>query len=142
MANAGPRPRRVIGLDTSVIVRYLVGTPPAPARRAARLIDSSGETFGVSPVAIAECAHVLRTQYQIDRQVLLEALIAFVQREDVSILGIRTELVVDALTRARSMPGRPIPDALIVAASIGDDAIPLATFDRDQRRYGIEIREP
>ena len=59
-----------------------------------------------------------------------------------SILGIRTELVVDALTRARSMPGRPIPDALIVAASIGDDAIPLATFDRDQRRYGIEIREP
>jgi len=31
---------------------------------------------------------------------------------------------------------------LIVAASIASDARPLATFDRDQRRYGIGVREP
>ena len=40
------------------------------------------------------------------------------------------------------LPGRPIPDALIVAASLAADALPLATFDRDQRRYGVAIREP
>ena len=34
------------------------------------------------------------------------------------------------------------PDALIVAASLAADAVPLATFDRGQRRYGITIREP
>jgi len=50
----------VIGADTSVLVRYLVGTPPAQARRAAALIDAEAE-IGISPVAIAECAHVLRT---------------------------------------------------------------------------------
>ena len=38
--------------------------------------------------------------------------------------------------------GEPIPDALIVASTIGGDAIPLVSFDREQRRYGIEVREP
>ena len=51
----------MIGLDTSVLVRYLVGTPSAQARRAAALVDGADEV-GVSPVALAECAHVLRTQ--------------------------------------------------------------------------------
>jgi hypothetical protein len=31
---------------------------------------------------------------------------------------------------------------MIVASSIAADALPLATFDRDQRRYGIATREP
>ena len=35
-----------------------------------------------------------------------------------------------------------IPDAMIVAACHAADAVPLATFDRDQRRYGIEVRRP
>ncbi len=49
---------------------------------------------------------------------------------------------VRVLVRARELPGRPIPDALIVAASIASDALPLVTFDRDQRRYGIATRQP
>jgi predicted nucleic acid-binding protein len=40
------------------------------------------------------------------------------------------------------MPGHPIPDALIVAAARDAGALPLATFDRDQRRYGIELDVP
>jgi predicted nucleic acid-binding protein len=40
------------------------------------------------------------------------------------------------------MPGRPIPDALIVAAAVAGNAESLATFDRDQTRYGIPIRQP
>lgn len=46
------------------------------------------------------------------------------------------------LVRARGLPGRPIPDAMIVASTMAADALPLATFDRDQRRCGIAIREP
>ena len=132
----------MIGVDTSVLVRYLVGTPPAQARRAAALIDDATTEIGISPVALAECAHVLRTQYEVDGPAIIEALIGLVQRENVRLLGIRTQPVVEALVRARSMPGRPIPDALIVAASVATDAIPLVTFDRQQARYGIETREP
>lgn len=131
----------MIGIDTSVLVRYLVGTPRAQARRAAALVDGD-EEIGISPVALAECAHVLRTQYGVERIDILESLIGFVQRENVRVLGSRTDVLLGVLVRARSLPGRPIPDALIVAASLASDAVPLATFDRDQHRYGVPTREP
>ena len=131
----------MIGADTSVLVRYLVGTPPDQARRAMELIDGD-ETIGVSPVALAESAHVLRTQYGVAQAEIIDSLIGLVQRENVRILGGRTQMVVEMLVRARSLPGRPIADALIVAASLDGGAVPLATFDRDQGRYGATIREP
>ncbi len=131
----------MIGLDTSVIVRYLVGTPRAQARRAAGLIDSESEV-GISLVALAECAHVLRTQYGVAQPDIIDSLIGLVQRENVRVLGLRTEVLVESLVRARALPGRPIADAMIVASSIAADALPLATFDRDLRRYGIATREP
>ena len=130
----------MIGLDTSVLVRYLVGTPPAQARRAAALVDGDDEV-GVSPVALAECAHVLRTQYDVSAGDVIDSLIALVQRENVRVLGLRADVLVGSLVRARQLPGHPVPDALIVAASLAADALPLATFDRDQSRYGIATRE-
>jgi predicted nucleic acid-binding protein len=131
----------VIGVDTSVLVRYLVGSPRAQAQRAAALIDGA-DAIGVSPVALAECAHVLRTQYGVEKADILESLIALVQRENVEVLGLRADVLIGALVRARQLPGRPIPDALIVAASLASNALPLATFDRDQGRYGIATRQP
>lgn len=131
----------MISADTSVLVRYLVGTPPAQARKAATLIDGP-EEIGVSPVALAECAHVLRTQYGVEQGDILDSLIGLVQRENIRVLGLRTDVLVGVLVRARQLPGRPIPDALIVATSLATDALPLVTFDRDQRRYGVPVREP
>jgi predicted nucleic acid-binding protein len=131
----------VIGADTSVLVRYLVGTPPAQASRAARLIDGD-EEIGVSVVALAECAHVLRTQYGVEQEAIIESLVGLVQRENMRVTDARTDLLLAMLVRARGLPGRPIPDALVVAAAVAADAIPLATFDAEQRRYGIATREP
>lgn len=132
----------MIGVDTSVIVRYLVGSPAAQAKRAAALIDADDTEIGVSLVALAECAHVLRTQYGVDQRDIIDSLIGLLQRENVRVIGLRTDLLADTLVRARALPGRPIPDAMIVASTLAGDALPLATFDRDQRRYGIEILEP
>lgn len=132
----------MIGVDTSVIVRYLVGSPPAQARRAAALIDDDENEIGIPLVALAECAHVLRTQYRVEQRDIIDSLIGLVQRENVRVLGLRTDLLVELLVRARGLPGRPIPDAMIVASTLAADALPLATFDRDQRRYGIAVREP
>jgi predicted nucleic acid-binding protein len=131
----------VISADTSVLVRYLVGTPVAQARRAAALIDGTDEV-GVSTVALAECAHVLRTQYGVDQADVIDSLIGLIQRENVRVLELRADLLVGVLVRARQLPGRPIPDALIVASAMAADALPLATFDRGQRRYGISVRDP
>ena len=141
MGDRRPGPRRVIGADTSVLVRYLVGTPAAQSRRAGRLIDGA-EHIGVSVLALAECAHVLRTQYGVARRDVVDSLIALVQRENVRVTDARTDILVAMLVRVRAMSGRPIPDALIVGAALAADAVPLATFDTEQRRYGIVVREP
>jgi predicted nucleic acid-binding protein len=132
----------VIAIDTSVLVRYLVGTPAAEAGAAARLIDDAGEVIGISPVVLVETTHVLRTQYGIARERVLDELIGVIQRENVQILCSRTEPVLEMLVRARSLPGHPIPDALIVAAAVGNDATVLATFDRGQTRYGFPAVRP
>jgi predicted nucleic acid-binding protein len=142
MGNRRPGSEAVISADTSVLVRYLVGTPSTQARRAKRLIDDEDLEIGVSPVAIAECAHVLRTQYDVESRDILDALIGLVQRENIRVLGLRTDVLVTMLVRARDLPGRPIPDAMIAAASMAAGALPLVTFDHDQRRYGIAVREP
>lgn len=132
----------MIAIDTSVLVRYLVGSPEAQARAAAALVDDADQDLGVSPVALMECAHVLRTQYEVPERDIIDALVAFVQRENVRVLGLRTDIVVAMLVRARSLPGRPIPDALIVAAAAASDARALATFDRGQANYGFTIAVP
>jgi len=61
----------VIGLDTSVVVRYLVGSPHAEAAEAAALIDGDDEC-GISLVALAEAAHVLRTQYEVEQRDIID----------------------------------------------------------------------
>lgn len=142
LEHCGSGPEGVIGVDTSVIVRYLVGTPPDQAKHAAALIDDDTAEIGVSVVALAECAHVLRTQYGVDQRSIIDSLIDLVQRANIQVVDANAEQLVAMLVRARSMPGRPITDAMIVAALAAADAVPIATFDQDQRRYGIPTREP
>ncbi len=142
LEHRGSGPDGVIGVDTSVIVRYLVGTPSAQAKRAAALIDDDTAQVGVSAIALAECAHVLRTQYGVDQRDIIDSLIDLVQRANIRIVDAHADQLVEMLVRARSMPGRPIPDAMIVAALTAAGAVPIATFDQDQGRYGVATREP
>ena len=130
------------GVDTSVIVRYLVGTPPAQANRAAALIEDDATEIGISVVALAESAHVLRTQYAVAQPAIVDALIDLVQRENVRVVHANPDQLVAMLVRGRAMPGRPIPDAMIVGALVTADAVPIATFDQDERSYGVAVREP
>lgn len=130
----------MIAVDTSVVVRYLVGSPPAQARRARRLMEGKTE-IGLPLVALVECAHVLRTQYNVAQPALIGLLIDLLQRANVTLLGLRNEAAVAALVRARSLPGRPVPDALIVATALDFGALPLTTFDAEMGRYGIGVAE-
>src|SRR3954469_13901836 len=101
MGDAGPGPHGVISVDTSVIVRYLVGTPQAQARRAAALVDDDGIEIGISLIALAECAHVLRTKYDIGQRDIIDSLIDLIQRQNVRILGLRSDILVEMLVLAR-----------------------------------------
>lgn len=131
----------MITADTSVLVRYLVGSPAQQAARARRLIDGP-EPVGLPLIALVECANVLRTQYDMDNEPIIGLLIELIQRRNIALLGMRTDLALAMLTRARSLLGRPVPDALIVAAALEADALPIATFDRDLHRYGVVTQAP
>lgn len=131
----------MISVDTSVVVRYLVGEPAGQARRAQAVMEGGGPV-GIPVVVLLETAHVLRTQYGVDRRDILDTLIDLVTRQDVEILGGSRGLVVEALVRARTLPGSPLPDALVAATVRDAGAVPLVTFDRDLARHGIPVREP
>ncbi len=131
----------MIGLDTSVIVRYLVGSPPDQARRATALIDGS-EVLGIPIVALVETAHVLRTQYDVAREDVVNTLIDLVTLEQVSILGLPKVDTLESLVRARSIPGSPIPDAFIAATAKLAGASPIYTFDKDFQRHGAPTAMP
>lgn len=105
------------------------------------IIDGS-EDVAVSLLSMVETAHVLRTGYGVARGDIVELLLDLVRRENLRILGMEHDDVVDAFVRARAMPGRPIPDALIAIGARGAGALPLVTFDRQMARYGIPTREP
>lgn len=131
----------MISVDTSVVVRYLVGTPAVQAGRARVVIDES-ERVGIPIVVLLEAAHVLRTQYGVERRDVLDALIELLMKENIDVLGPPKGTVVEALVRARALPGVPLPDALVAATVRDAGAVPLFTFDRDLSRHGISVQEP
>lgn len=131
----------MIGLDTSVIVRYLVGTPPSQARRATAIVDGADD-LGVPLVALVETAHVLRTQYGVARLDIVNTLIDLVTRANIVVLGLPKSDALEALVRARSVPGSPIPDAFIAATARWAGAVPLYTFDEGMHRHGTPVAVP
>lgn len=131
----------MIGIDTSVVVPYLVGTPVEQAARATRVIDGDQE-LGLSILVIVEAAHVLRARYGLSRPDVVEVLLEFVTRENVRTLEIPKADVIDALVRARAFISSPIPDALISASTRAFAAVPVFTFDEKFGRLGAPVATP
>lgn len=131
----------MISVDTSVVVRYLYGTPEEQAARAARLVDGD-EEIGVSMLVLAETAHVLRSFYRVPPAVIADQLIELVTKANVTPLEISKTDVLEALARARAFDSSPIVDALIAVSARALGGVPLATFDRRFGRLGVGVIEP
>lgn len=131
----------MISADTSVVVRYLVGTPQTQARKVAALIDGPS-VIGLPVVVIVETAHVLRTVYGVDCTDIVDVLIELLTRENITLLGLPKSDALAALVRARSLSGSPIPDALIAATAKWSGALPLYSFDQDIGRHGVPVAVP
>jgi len=131
----------VIAVDTSVVVRYLVGIPGDQAIRARSFIDSS-ESLGESVLVLLEAGHALRTSYGVRRPKVVEALLEFVTLSNLTVMGMAKDAVVEALARAREIDSAPFADALIVALAREAGAEAVASFDRDIKRFGLPVVEP
>ena len=126
-------------LDTSVLVRYLIGEPPSMGERARALIDG-GQDFGVTAVILAEAAHVLRRVYGRAREQIVDALLDMIQRERIIPHNVDRATLVEALRMCRPSGRVSIPDALLWAEARSSGVGIVYTFDRQFPSLGIEVR--
>jgi predicted nucleic-acid-binding protein len=89
----------MIGLDTNVVIRYLVLDDPIQAAAAERLIDSlSAEESGfVSLVVITEIVWVLKSSYRHKKAEIVRVLETLLQTRELVVE--QGQLVADALRR-------------------------------------------
>ena len=113
----------MIGLDTNVLVRYVMQDDPRQSPRATRLIESlSPDEPGFVPVvALVELVWVLSGSYGLDRTQVATVLDTMLRSKEL-VLD-RAELVTQALNRY-SAAGADFADALIerIAAAAGCSA--------------------
>ncbi len=127
-------------LDTSVLVRYLTNDPPELALAADQIIERE-EELAVTPVALAECGFVLTVRYGVSRPEAVDALLDLVQRTNLSVVGLETPLVAEALLLCRPSGRVSFADALIWAEARQTGHGVVYTFDRRFPRDGIELRD-
>ncbi len=110
----------MIGLDTNVLVRYVMQDDPRQSPRATRLIEAlqPDEPGFVPVVALVELVWVLSGSYALDRKQVATVLDTLLRSKEL-VLD-RAELVSQALSRY-SASGADFADALIerIAAAAG-----------------------
>jgi len=118
------------GLDTNVLVRYLVEDDPIQAEAARRYIEeqcSVDRPALVHPVTLCELVWVLRAAYNVPRQRIAEAIDALLDTPTLYIM--EAELVRGALQLFRSS-SVDFADAYQHVAYQKAGAAGLVTFDR------------
>ena len=129
----------MIGLDTNVLVRYLVQDDPAQSARANQLMEnelSEEEPGFVGLVVLAETSWVLQRLYSATASEI---------RETVADLLGTSQFVVenrDAVTHALAKTqdnNCAFADALIAASAVGAGCASVVSFDRGAVRAGMTL---
>ena len=135
---AGTRGLLTRFLDTSVLIRYLTGDISELARRATGIIDGEDDLW-LTDVVLAETAHVLTSVYHVNRDVVVDQLIAFIQRQNISIYALQKALVIQALLMCRPSGRVSFGDALIWAAARTARADAIYSLDERFPEDGLEV---
>lgn len=121
-------------LDTSIAVRYLVKDDEKQVKVARALFDACDRgdlVIVVLPAVLVECVFVLESFYEQARGDIAAALARLISSPGIEIAERAIHL--DALDRYRRTKVHFV-DCLI-AATAAAEQIPVATFDRDFRRF-------
>jgi predicted nucleic acid-binding protein len=126
-------------LDASVIVRYLLEEPSELATLAAGIIDSD-EELGVTDGALLETAWVLNSVYRLPRAVVVDSLVDFLARANISTVNLDKGLMLQALLLCRPSQRVSFADALLWAAALSTSQRRVYSFDERFPSAGIEVR--
>lgn len=125
----------MIGLDTNVVVRYLVQDDPDQSAIASALIDDLTETDPgyLSLVTVIEVYWVLRRAYRVEADRCAELLAGLLDSREIRVD--RDAIVRAALTVSRG--GVDFPDAVIAELGRAAGCEKTVTFDRSAARKGM-----
>jgi predicted nucleic-acid-binding protein len=125
-------------LDTSIVVRYLIGEPQELAEQAAEIIERD-ENLKITGVAIVESAYVLTSVYEIEREIVVDNLMNFIQRKNISPYAMEKSLVLQALLLCRPSGRVSFADAMIWASARSTGSKIVYSLDSRFPSDGIEI---
>ncbi len=126
-------------VDTTIVVRYLTGDPPELAEQAAQILDAE-EGLLITDVVLAETAYVLTSVYRIPRRVVVDHLIAFLQKENIAPFALDKSLVLQALLLCKPSGRVSFADALVWAAARSAGSKVVYSFDARFPHDGLELR--
>jgi len=122
----------MIGIDTNIVLRYLLKDDQALSPRALEII--AGNDCFVSRTALTEVVYTLESYYRSSRADIGRALDA--------LLSVQRVTVEDRAVTERAVSwykaGMDFGDAMIAASSHG--SVRVATFDRDFARLARKLR--
>jgi predicted nucleic acid-binding protein len=127
-------------LDTSIVVRYLVGDSPELAEKAALVIDST-EKLGITGVVITETAYVLLSVYKVPRDIVVDHLIVFLQKENITPVGLEKSIILQSLLLCRNSGRISFADATIWASARSNGYRVVFSLDNKFPADGIEVRQ-
>lgn len=124
----------MIGLDTDVLVRYIMQEDAAQAARAARVIEAltADEPAFVTLVSIVELVWVLDACYSLDRAQIVTALETVLRTKE--LLVERAEQIWQALRVFRDSQG-DFADCLIERCAAAGGCERMLTFDRAAAKH-------
>jgi predicted nucleic acid-binding protein len=128
-------------LDTSMVVRYLTGDPPELADQAATVIDEE-DGLRLTDVVLAETAYVLSSVYRVPRAIVVDHLIAFLQKQNIEVFGLDKSVVLQALLLCRPSGRVSYADSLIWAAAQSTQEKTVYSLDERFPAEGLDVRRP
>jgi predicted nucleic acid-binding protein len=126
-------------LDTSMLVRYLTGDPPDLADLAAAVIDTE-DRLQVTDVVLAETAYVLGSVYGVAREVVVDHLIAFLQKQNIEAFRLEKSVVLQAFLLCRPSGRVSYADALLWAAARTTEEKVVYSLDERFPDDGLDVR--
>ncbi len=131
--------RKMPFLDTSVIVRYLIGAPEDLARRSMEIIDQL-DNLQIGGVALAEAAFVLTRVYGVPREYVVDSLMGILGKANVSTFGLDKDIALQALLMCRQSGRVSFADALIWAEARSAGSEIVYSFDERFPSDGLDVR--
>jgi predicted nucleic-acid-binding protein len=128
------------GLDTNVLVRWIVDDDPRQAARVERLFEEAheqGSPLFVPSTVMLELEWVLRSRYEFEKSTVLSAFSALLETRE---LEFQDEPALERALSFYRQNSADFADCLHAGQCGSADRVPMVTFDRTAARIpGVEL---